>query len=82
MPKTTLTPQQLRALTKLADGKERLVSECGATSTLESLRARGLIDWRTGERRYLRRRQLVDLAPDALVTINDDGLACLPKMSS
>jgi hypothetical protein len=73
MPNTLLTKTQLRALAVLADGVERPVSECGATNTLESLHARGLIDWRPSERKHFTWQPGY-----ALVKINDNGRAALP----
>lgn len=68
MPNTLLTKTQLRALVALADGKERSMRACGAVSTMESLRARGLIDCRPNE----------SLGDSLAVKINDAGRAYLP----
>ena len=75
----TLTATQLKALSALAGGDERQVYECGPTNTVESLHARGLVEWRWNERKLLR------LMPGyALVKITDAGRAalCAPVVAS
>jgi hypothetical protein len=71
---TKLSETQLKALGVLADGQERQVYECGSTNTVESLHARGLVEWRWNERKLLR------LMPGyAFVKITEAGRALLPK---
>jgi len=70
-----LTATQLKALSVLADGKERQVYECGSTNTVESLEARDLIDWRPSERKHF------GSSPGyALVKITEAGLVELRRV--
>lgn len=67
-----LTTPQRKALSALADGKERQVYECGPTNTVESLHTLGLVEWRPSERKHFQYS-----AGYALVKLTDAGRSAL-----